>query len=453
MAEAKGAVCEDLDMISALPEELLLKILLRVPIKDAVATMILSKRWRFIWMMLPRLDYKEKRYGDDFMNDYDEDDDDDDDNDDDESNKSIWWFFEKSMELHKAHVLTTLLIKLGPGCPSDADVQKWLKKAVDRHVRVLRFKLCWSTVPTGLPKSLYTCQTLKELTLSRKILVDFPSSSCLPSLIILELFYVVYKEDDSLVRLLSGCPVLEYLMVKRNKDDNVTKFSVKVPSLLDLLYSNYNTPDDNDIVDTGRCLVIDTPALINYHIADMSGDSCSIENMPCLESAYIDVESFADIDRVLTSISAVVSLELAMTDVLLVGCSNINFSRLIKLSIYPDMSHWLEPLLILLKNAPKLKDLLVDYVYICTEDLTLSWDQPSSIPRCLSSQLEIFEYRQYRDTEEDEEFLTYILANSKCLKTVTVSVKPSFDLERKELIIKKLRDIPRVSTTSQLLFK
>ncbi|XP_019087882.1 PREDICTED: putative FBD-associated F-box protein At1g05080 [Camelina sativa] len=333
--------------------------------------------------MLPRLDYQEKVDGPDH-------------------DKSIWWFLDKSLELHKAPVLEILLIKLGPGCPSDADVGKWVTKAVDRRLVELKFKLCWSTGPTRLPKSLYTCETLEELTLSHKILVDFPSSSCLPSLLTLKLFYVVYKDEASLVSFLA----------------------------------------------------IDTPAVIDFFIVDFSRDSWSIENMPCLNEAYIDVWSFPDIDKSKTSISRVLSLELFMTTEELVRCSAINFSRLIKLSICPWKSDWLGPLLRLLENAPKLKDLLVNYEYAFhpVERIPLSWNQPRSIPRCMSSHLEIFEYREYGDRVEEEEFLTYILANSMCLKTATVSVRPGV-LKKKELTIEKLSNIPRVSTTCQLLLK
>ncbi|CAN6895341.1 unnamed protein product [Brassica oleracea] len=59
MSEAKIEKINCEDRISSLPEELLVTILLLVPIKNAVATMILSKRWRYIWMMLPRIDYNE----------------------------------------------------------------------------------------------------------------------------------------------------------------------------------------------------------------------------------------------------------------------------------------------------------------------------------------------------------------------------------------------------------
>lgn len=47
------------DRISALSDDLLVQILSHVPTKDAVATMILSKRWRSVWTMVPKLEFPE----------------------------------------------------------------------------------------------------------------------------------------------------------------------------------------------------------------------------------------------------------------------------------------------------------------------------------------------------------------------------------------------------------
>ncbi|XP_056848222.1 putative FBD-associated F-box protein At1g05080 [Raphanus sativus] len=451
MSEAKIEETDCKDRIRALPEELLVTILLHVPIKDAVATMILSKRWRYIWMMMPTLDYNETNnvnHARDWGGD------DDDDSDDDLESKSIWWFLDKSLKLHKAPVLEILLISLGQRCPIDANVGNWVAKAVDRGVIVLQFKLRWSAGPTTLPKSLYTCETLKELTLSNKILVDFPSSpSCLPSLEILQLSCVVYKDEDSFARFLSSCPVLGKLIVNRKKNDNLTNFIVKVPSLWMLWYYNITwLLDDYDVVDSGSFLVIDTPALIKFDVTDYSRHSWSIGNMPCLEEAYIMVDCLSLFDKIITASSVVLSLVLTFSDEMLVRCSTVRFSLLIKLSVDPSGSNWVEPLLLLLGNTPKLEELLVNNesasVY---EDIPLSWNQPSSIPGCLSSHLKIFEWRYYGHKEEEEEFLTYILANSKCLKTATISLKSMYPELEQDFIIGKLKDIPRVSTTSRLL--
>ncbi|KAG7536492.1 FBD domain [Arabidopsis suecica] len=435
-AENCGGRIEEIvcaDRISALPEDLLVTILLDVPINDAVTTMVLSKRWRFIWTMLPKLEYKE--------------------NNDNERQKSVWWFLDKSLELHKAPVLQMLFIELGPQCPSDADVEKCVAKAVDRRVIFLRLGLLWSADPTSLPKTLYSCESLKILHLSDKILVDVPSTNCLPSLRWLYLNRVIYKNEDSLIRFLSSCPVLKSLLVKRKKKDNVKKFTVKVPSLLVLIYTNYSYVED-----TGRCLVVDTPALKDFDISDYSGDSCSIENTPCLNKVHIDVYnwSFPDIDKFLRYFSRVLFLELFLTDEMIVCWRTIKFSRLKKCKIFPCDSDWMDSLLCFLQNTPKLKFLIVDYKLTNEPPYaSTSWSESSSDPECLSSSLEKFELIDYTGRQEEKELVAYILTTSRCLKTATISLRslPDLKLEEKATMIEELKAIPRVSITSQLLFK
>jgi len=372
MAEAKIEEIGCEDRISVLPEDLLVVILDLLPTKDVVATMILSKRWLSIWTMVRTLEYTDDM--------------------DDESKKSVWWFLNKSLQLHKAPVIDSLCMELGPQCPTtdDVDIGKWVAKAVDCLVMTLTIKLLWSAGPTSLPKSLYSCTSLSELTLSDQILVNVPSSAYLPSLTELELICVVYKDEDSLVSFLSSCPVLEFLFVLRKIDDNVKTFTVKVPSLLELTYKNLCS----DVVDnTDRCLVVNAPAVNTCQITDYSLESFSIEDMPCLQDATIDVdEAYHPDDKFLTSFSSVLSLRMHLSDAMVssslisshcnsiaasnyllklclfsfqvMRCTTINFSRLIKLSIYPYGPDMLETLLRLLGNAPKLKEFLVDYVRI-----------------------------------------------------------------------------------------
>lgn len=298
LPETEG--CQRIEnMICALTDDLLLQILRFVPTKDAVATSILSKVWRCVWTMLPELEFK------------------------DEGSENLGWFIEKTLQLHKAPI-RSLIVKLGPRCSVDVDVGRWVEKAVNRRVAYLEFRLLWTAEPIRFPKSLYTCDTLRHLTLSNQILVDVSSPASLPSLLYLNLEYVVYKDEDSFVRLLSSSPVLETLWVKRHEDDNLKNVTVKVPSLQELNYislckdeededdveeDDVDEEDDDDLIGS---LVIDSPALTDVDLANFVEVYCLIKTMPCLNLAFIGNVNNPD-DKFLRCLSSVIHLHLSFT--------------------------------------------------------------------------------------------------------------------------------------------
>ncbi|ESQ47114.1 hypothetical protein EUTSA_v10028348mg [Eutrema salsugineum] len=370
------------DRISLLPDDLLVHILMFVPTKDVVATMILSKRWRTIWTVVPRLEFEDiwgSTNG---------------------KHESIWWFLDKSLQLHKAPLLESLCIRLGQKCPTDVDVTKWVASAVDRYVRKLRFDLRWSAKPTSMPNSLYTCKTLNELKLSNKILLDVPPSVCLPSVTKLYLCDVVYKDEVSFVRLLSSCPILRDLLVIRCKeDDNVKVYRVKVPSLEEFSYTNDRPlSHGNDVGEIARSVVLDCPALRQLYIYDSSGDSYCIENMPCIVRAGIDIFFAYPDKKFLRYLSAATSLSLTLTHGLVVMCRPDNFSQLVDLMISPFYSDWLEQLMLMLKNNPKLKSLTIDDDH----NIPLLWNKPDHVPECLASHLECFKWLSYKGKDEEK---------------------------------------------------
>ncbi|XP_010451456.1 PREDICTED: putative F-box/FBD/LRR-repeat protein At3g49480 [Camelina sativa] len=366
------------DRISELSDDLLVEILLFLPTKEAVATTFLSKRWRFVWRKLPRLDYKETGNS---------------------SSKSVWWFLDESMGFHNAPSVENLRINLGVQCPVDADVATCVAKAVDRCLRKLYFYLDWFSERITMPKSLYTCKTLTELILMGKILVDVPCEADLPSLYKLVLNNVVFKDEDSHVRLLSSCPVLKDLDVTRpdNVDDNVRKFTVKVPSLLRLTYMSLFFQEDDDD-DSDVSLVIDTPDLVYLDIIDgLENSSCSINHMPRLMRALIDVDFYPD-DNFLTSLSSIEYLELSPGEdhTIVPWCNAVIYTLLKECIIsrfHPDLC---ESLVVLLSNCPKLEVLMVDSKYKFFPSYAF---QPGSVPKCLSSHLMIFKWKAYEGTE------------------------------------------------------
>ncbi|EFH66898.1 hypothetical protein ARALYDRAFT_890047 [Arabidopsis lyrata subsp. lyrata] len=320
----------------------------------------------------------------------------------DEGSESVGWFIEKSLQLHKAPKLDGLIVEIGPHCPFDVDVGKWVENAVNRDVEDLDFKLLWTAEPTRFPKCLYTCDTLVYLTLSNQILVDVSSPASLPSLLYLSLHYVVYKDDGSLVRLLSSSPILKWLSVHRHENDNLKTFTVKVSSLESFYYDDNwlkNEVEDNEIDevevdavednevdevvdnevevdeddDLNGSLVIDSPALKNLQLYEV-WDYCLIENMSFLDEAFINNVPNPD-DKFLRSLSSVIHLYLYLTKSMVaityprssslfhvVACCNaIKFSRLIELHFHPDdLVDWLMPLIFLLQNSPQLKTLTID---------------------------------------------------------------------------------------------
>ncbi|CAA7062559.1 unnamed protein product [Microthlaspi erraticum] len=414
-------VCQD--MISVLPEELIIRILSLIPTKYAVKTMVLSKRWRSVWTLVPKLFYKERDF---------------------DGCGSLSRFLNKSLELNKAPMLETLCIQLGSRLPVDA-VGNWVAKAVDRCVREIELEIQRTAAFTILPMCLYTCKTLVVLNLTGNIGVDVPSSVCLPSLKRLFLVYVVYRNDYSLFRLLSSANAISDLYVKRRPYDHVRKFIVEVPSLQ--IFRYVNIPSRDRVGKGVGSLVIESPGLKELIINDLSGDSCLIENLPNLNEACINVFGYLD-DKLLRSISSVTSLGLFLTKQMFANPSTIpNFSRLITLDLCPFMFSWFRPLMLLLSNSPKLTVLRVFY---CPSFL---WVNPSSVPDCLLFHLKTFECVQYGGREGEKQLVAYILANSKCLEKAVISVTTNFGGEYKVKKEKELESMFRVSAASQLLFE
>ncbi|WZZ66790.1 hypothetical protein YC2023_078160 [Brassica napus] len=151
---------------------------------------------------------------------------------------------------------------------------------------------------------------------------------------------------------LAICPILKDLYVHRNRheDENVKKFTVKVPSL-----------------ETLECV---NEGLIVLNEEDVSQNSFSSENVT-------SVSSKPD-DKLMRSLSSLKYLEVGC-------CQDINFSQLM----------------------------------IFQRDLFTYCNQPISVPVCMSTNIEIFEWKEYSRTAGEKKVVRYILANSKCLNRLS----------------------------------
>ncbi|KAG7538163.1 F-box-like domain superfamily [Arabidopsis suecica] len=423
-----------MDSISQLPDALLLGILSLLPAKDVVATMVLSKRWQFLWMFVPKLIYDDSYQNIEF--------------------ERFSRFVYRSLLLHEAPVIETLHFKLGPKS-GVVDIGVWTRTAVKRCVRdlIVEMDCCSSsTAPVMLPRSLYSgCSILVKLKLKKVVLVDVTSPFSFPSLKKLTLKSVKYPDDEFVQRLLSNCPVLESLYVKQCIDDNVTIFTVKVPSLKSLVLDNLVFRS----TDIGSGYVIDAPSLERFTLHDAYEDRfCVIENeMPNIVEAYVDV-AYSHPGTILSSITSVKHLTLCITsseDAYPVG---IVFCSLVYLEIWAMETEWsadLNLLMCVLRNSPNLRALKLEQINSVPRQPRSCWREPSSVPECVIWSLETLEWIEYEGAEEEKKIIEFILRNAKCLKKATISTDSTDPNEKLEML-KALSLFPRRSPTCQLAF-
>ncbi|XP_010412779.1 PREDICTED: FBD-associated F-box protein At4g10400-like [Camelina sativa] len=413
-----------MDRISGLCDELLIKILLYVPTKVAVSTSILSKRWEYLWMWLPKFDYGSKHYSPSDC-------------------EMLQCFLEKNLPLHRAPVIESFRLVCSSEFKAE-NIKLWVVIAVSRCLRKLKvYYSSYPMKPNILPSNLYTCKSLVILKLEGNILLDVPRMGVLPSLKTLQLKRVIYFNEESLQRLLSNCPVLEDLLVDLREVDNMGKLTVVVPSLQSLsLYIPYNFDIDE--------IEIRTPFLKYFKLEDCNDKShyCLVENMPNLMEAYVEV-GLDNIKSLIGSITSVKRLSICISSKAMYD-EGFVFNQLEHLKIcFGEFSSNL--LVRLLKDSSNLQVLdLSEMDDHCHEDMMVNWIQPSTVPECMLLSLQTLKWWGYIGTPGERDVAVYILKNVVHLKTMTVT---SFEVEVPKFeMIKELALSSRASTACQLVF-
>ncbi|KAF3566460.1 hypothetical protein DY000_02017404 [Brassica cretica] len=295
-----------MDRLSDLPDALLVKILSSLPTKQVVSTMLLSKRWLFLWMFVSRLEYKDCR----------------------------GWI----RPSHRAR---------GIGRPGP-NLGVCVTPAVNRSVREMVIEIDASSTETQfiLPRSLYTTgsRTLVTLKLQNALLVDVSETVSFPSLKTLSLISMKYPRDAFFRTLLSSCPVLEDLFVVKCRGDNVACLVVRVPSL------KFLTVRTTAEVGYHQGLVLDVPSLEFLDIVDYTDGFCVVENtMHKVIEAHLDV-TYSHPQQLLASLTSLVQLSLCLTT-----------SMLEQLKVCTcETTEWLDLLMRLLKAAPKLRFIVLE---------------------------------------------------------------------------------------------
>ncbi|KAA8523894.1 hypothetical protein F0562_010317 [Nyssa sinensis] len=405
------------DRISTLPDSVLCHILSFLPTKYAVRTSILSTKWKYLWTSVPSLDFDDERIAklnldlrgtkksraqkDKQIQ---------------PQRKSFMNFVDRVLILHNVSCLRKFRLH----CYQMDDmlhVNTWVCAAIGRDVQDIDLHVSWEQ-PLQLPRSLFTCNMLVVLKLSREIVVNTPAegSVCFPNLKILHLKWVKYVNDDSVRKLFPSCPVLEDLLIWRCNDDNVITFSI-FASALKRLIIDFGSQYSQDY----KKLEINAPALEYLNIRDDRSEHISFQN---LSSLVDDMEPLTESPYKSPPFHKLTRLEVAVGNCnwnflpnLLERCDNLEvlvFSKGSKRPGDPHESCWIQ--------AQPLFLHLTTVVISGFEGLT-----------------------------DELELVQYILENAKVLKTMTIKAW-SLDIKAKFDVLKKISMFQRRSKTCQVGF-
>ncbi|PWA49887.1 FBD-like protein [Artemisia annua] len=487
---------KNVDRLSSMPQEVISVILSLMPTKYAVRTSILSKGWRYNWMLVTNLDF--------------------DDSHPDHGYKILSSFVDRVLGLCKTTEIGLFRLCCHQLWVQKSSVSRWIDEAVRLRVRELDIQV----ILLELPSSLFTCKTLSKLRIGYNSrdwdVCDWPTQVNLPCLKTLDVA-VFGSPFLNAFRLIRGCPVLESLSLEITWRGDEEDYIFRIPTLKHLKLS---------IV---KCASIINKVVLNVPNLDsfcLDGRWCSLfvmEDFPSLVSVSISfwevrfVHLYVELLKGITGAKSV-SLDMASFRKMeqpcwtephsLPTCISNNLTT-IKYENCMGREDELQFLEYMLGNAQVLKTLTItfqsglieeetrlcakllkcprasspyqmhsflkfpnlkhlefksgyrlNWLFIfqflesCSELEQLfiqkrkmeqpCWTEPHSLPTCISNNLTTIKYENCMGREDELQFLEYMLGNAQVLKTLTITFQ-SGRIEEETRLCAKLLKCPRAS--------
>lgn len=236
------------DRISALPDAVLCHIPSFLSTDEAVATYILSKRWKKVWASVPNLDF-----------------------DDSNISESVPFLRFVDNVLFYRDSTDIQTFRLQSSCIEDfARIRGWIETAVRRNVVELDISVEDYAGDEDhprvleLPERVFRFKTLVNLVLRSNFIINPPASGCFPSVKSL-IVYIGHLVDKSIEKLFSCCPVLENLYINGShgmQRDPILNLNISAPELktLRIFWSSY------DVYEKCCKFHINAPKLENFHL-------------------------------------------------------------------------------------------------------------------------------------------------------------------------------------------
>ncbi|KAL0734614.1 hypothetical protein Bca4012_010824 [Brassica carinata] len=321
---------------------------------------------------------------------------------------------------------TPISIRTSDGADDSSYLIPWIDAAITHKIQHLDFfHIAYLfEVPVQIPLNLYTCATLVHLRLYGAYVVNDPEAVFLPCLKIMQLEYVKYPNEATLVKLISGSPVLEDLTVFRAPTKKNTVLKV-CSQTVKRVYINQSVPFG---------VVIDAPLLQFLMIKCYLTKNFKIINLGFTAKVDIDISlgTSNDLDAHVSSKRSMVHnffASISRARCLVISHITVKVIKKLEPQLqFPYLSQLsasfsmfdLNVLPIILRSCPKIKSLILDLV-----DRPRNNGEPkvmfSSVPPCLISSLKFVELKSpILGYEGEIELVRYFLKNSRVLEKLTV---------------------------------
>lgn len=209
--------------ICDLPDSILHEILSRLPIKEAIRTSVLSKKWEEKWTGISIMELEEGTM---------------------ETRQKFIDFVERILLACNPLHLKNLSLSFDAYNESPR-VNNWLNGFLSPKMEKLRLDLERVEQPLVFPEDFFTSETLTKFQLSMQNLFNFPPSIDFQNLRILTLKHVVFPVTETTQSLFSGCPSLEELTLIDCNWMNVRAVCIDCPLLRKLIIREWKDDDED----------------------------------------------------------------------------------------------------------------------------------------------------------------------------------------------------------------
>ncbi|XP_021716018.1 F-box/FBD/LRR-repeat protein At1g16930-like [Chenopodium quinoa] len=445
---------EEEDRLSSLPDVILTNILSRLPIHVAIATSVLSHRWRRVWTGITCVEIVTCR------------------------TSGVAAMFDcilRQLTSRKLHVFDLALLEVFKSPEiSESEIELWVREVCSRNVEDIRIDAHYDS-QFCVPAILFNSQSLVTLKLWGLLQFKWPEigSLCfhLPNLKSLNLCKLI-DVPLSLGTLLRSCPHLEHLDLDFDLADNL-HFSLS-SSVVNIIAPNLKSLSIHMLYTPGQISVyIDAPKLENLKIENFYSIYYFLRNPTVLKEARIELmhdewyglesddeeekeldygslsearkEYLHQMTKFVGGMSTVTNLELRLESL-----TNIfKYQNPVKLPIFSNVAHletnFLKDLMFSLHCFPNLEHLKV-----------------SDCDDKMEQTHKTIQIWRLKGTDDNLRFLAYILRNAFVLEKLLVKfhmVDGEYDKYEREKayavwkecqFCKSLMKLPRSSLTCQL---